>query len=89
MDRDDANLSKAPGLRVWTSSVLGWELHVEGAPVARVRTLQSGGASAQWLNGMEWDVSDQHAKAQTNKSRHFRTEPEGKAAVEARLDEES
>lgn len=70
----------------WTDSPLGPALHTDGVQlVAKVRPLGAGGVSAQWCNGMRWDVSDQHRQVKEQASRLFRTVPEAKRAVDAAL----
>lgn len=77
----------------WTDTNLGSALHDgQGTLIAKLRPLGAGGVTAQWCNGMEWDVSDQLKMVKTQRSRWFRTIPEAKAAVAsviARLPESS
>ena len=70
----------------WTDSPLGSALHGDaGQLLAKVRPLGAGGVSAQWCNGMRWDVSDQLSQVKNQPSRLFRTMPAAKRAVEAAL----
>lgn len=73
----------------WTDTPIGSALHDEaGHLIAKVRPLGAGGASAQWLNGMKWDVSDQLKLVhEPQSSRWFATVPEAKHAIEAALTE--
>ena len=70
----------------WTDSPLGSALHDDaGHLLAKVRPLGAGGVSAQWQNGMKWDVSDQLKRVQAPQtSRWFVTVPAAKRAIEDR-----
>lgn len=71
----------------WTDTPIGSALHDEaGKLLAKVRPLEAGGASAQWLNGMKWDVSDQLKQVQApQSSRWFATVRAAKRAIEDAL----
>ena len=70
----------------WTDSVLGSALHDgEGNLLAKVRPLGIGGASAQWCNGLMWDVSEQLKGIKQQKAKWFNTVPAAKRAVEEAL----
>jgi len=70
----------------WTDSPLGAALHDDGGKlIAKVRPLGAGGASAQWCNGMRWDVSDQLKNVGEQASRWFATVPAAKREIEAAL----
>lgn len=70
----------------WTDTIIGSSLHDEsGRLLAKLRPLGAGGVSAQWCNGMRWDVSDQLSRVQAQSSRLFNTVPAAKRAVEAAL----
>ena len=71
----------------WTDSPLGSALHDdEGRLLAKVRPLGAGGASAQWCNGLRWDVTDQLKLVRTPQSaRLFKTLSAAKLAVEEAL----
>lgn len=71
----------------WTDSPHGSALHESGGLLlAKVRPLAAGGVSAQWCNGMRWDVSDQLPLVRSpQSSRWFKTIPEAKQAIEAAL----
>lgn len=70
----------------WTDSVLGSTLQDEaGNVLAKVRPLEAGGASAQWRNGMTWDVSDQLKAVKEHQAKLFATVPAAKRAVEDAL----
>lgn len=71
---------------LWTDSPLGSALHDDsGRLIAKLRPLAAGGVSAQWCNGMRWDVSDQLRLVKEQPSRWFATVPAAKQAVEAAL----
>lgn len=76
-----------PASIVWTDAPSGSSAHAGGTLVATVRKLGAGGWSAQWANGMKWDVSDQlkigAIKAQS--SRHFTHRADAKSAVASAL----
>ncbi len=70
----------------WTDTNIGSALHDEGGQLlAKLRPLGAGGVSAQWCNGMRWDVSDQLSRVQSQSSRLFNTVPAAKRAVEEAL----
>lgn len=71
----------------WTDTHIGSALHDDaGHLLAKVRPLGAGGVSAQWLNSMTWDVSDQAKLVrEPQSSRWFTTVPEAKQAIEAAL----
>lgn len=72
----------------WTDSTLGSALHSDaGELLAKVRPLGAGGVSAQWCNGLQWDVSDQLKRVERSTSRWFETVPAAKRAVEAAVRE--
>lgn len=73
----------------WTDTPIGSALHDEaGRLLAKVRPLAAGGASAQWFNGMKWDVSDQAKLVhEPQSSRWFATMPAVKRAIEEPLAE--
>jgi hypothetical protein len=67
----------------WTDAPAGTAGHVQGNLVCQIRKLGTGGWSAQWSNGMRWDVKDilpmSGLKSQT--SRPFKRRDSAKAAV--------
>lgn len=70
----------------WTDSPLGSALHSDsGELLAKVRPLGAGGVSAQWCNGMRWDVAGQLNQIQFQSSQFFKTTAEAKRAVEAAI----
>jgi len=69
----------------WTDSVIGSALHEGDRLLAKLRPLGAGGVSAQWCNGMKWDVSDQLKNVKEQTTRWFETVPAAKKAVEAAL----
>lgn len=70
----------------WTDSPLGSALHDDGGRlIAKVRPLGVGGVSAQWCNGMRWDVSGHLSQVKSQSSRGFKSVPEAKRAIKAAL----
>lgn len=72
----------------WTDAPTGSAAHVDGVLVCKVRKLGVGGWSANWCNGMKWDVSDQlklRTSVTVQASRHFPRRDQAKRAVASAL----